>query len=191
MLISCSCSLSFLLCLIVMFISPSLLFLSFFTFILLAFPFSLPLSFPFFAQSFHFTLTFMSSVWKRSWGTPKKICKPQAYGLVKAHYKLLVLLSIGCLFKVAREMHPLKSNIIGAQGNTGPAAQWVWRSFMQSLDWPWQLSLVAWLHPGPFFISCFPFSVQYSFVVFPPCTQPRLELTTTAAARLLKPSFFF
>ena len=86
MLISFSCSLSFLLCLIVMFISPSLLFLSFFTFILMAFPFSLPFSFPFFAQSFH---AFMSSVWKHFWGTPKKICKPQAYGLIKAHYELL------------------------------------------------------------------------------------------------------
>ncbi len=48
---------------------------------------------------------------------------------------------------------------ITALGGTGSAAQWVWRSFMQSLDWPWQLSMVARLYPGPF--------------SFPPCRQPK------------------
>ena len=68
------------------------------------------------------------------------------------------------------ETWPQKRLNVLAWPYTGPVAQWMWRSFMHSLDWPWQLCLVVRLHPGPFSTSCLLFSVQYFFPIFPPCT---------------------
>lgn len=79
------------------------------------------------------------------------------------------------------ETWPQKRLNVLAWPYTGPVAQWMWRSFMHSLDWPWQLCLVVRLHPGPFSTSCLSFFCPIFFPYFPSlhvqlnCLHPLLQ----------------